>query len=42
MHTTTYYTEFYQPKHKLACNSEGTNELPEDDTQLPKHVGAAK
>jgi hypothetical protein len=26
----------------LACNSEGTDELPEDGTQLPKHVGAAK
>jgi hypothetical protein len=22
----------------LACNSEGTDELPEDDTQLRKHV----
>jgi hypothetical protein len=37
-----YYTEFYQPKPKLACNSEGTDEVPEDGTQLPKHVGAAK
>jgi hypothetical protein len=27
---------------KLACNSEGTDEFPEDGTQLPKHVGAAK
>jgi hypothetical protein len=26
----------------LACNSEGTDELPEDGTQSPKHVGAAK
>jgi hypothetical protein len=26
----------------LACNSEGTDELPEDGTQLLKHVGAAK
>jgi hypothetical protein len=26
----------------LACNSEGTDELLEDGTQLPKHVGAAK
>jgi hypothetical protein len=42
IHITTYYTEFYQPKPKLACNSEGTDELPEDGTQLPKHVGAAK
>jgi hypothetical protein len=30
------------PKPKSACNSEGTDELPEDGTQLPKHVGAAK
>jgi hypothetical protein len=41
-HTTTYYTEFYQPKAKLAFNSESTDELPEDGTQLPKHVGASK
>jgi hypothetical protein len=41
-HTTTYYTEIYQPKPKLACNSEGTDELPEDGTQLPKHLAAAK
>jgi hypothetical protein len=27
-----YYTEFYQPKPKLACKSEGTDEFPEDDT----------
>jgi hypothetical protein len=26
----------------LECNSQGTDELPEDETQLPKHVGAAK
>jgi hypothetical protein len=26
----------------LAYNTEGTEELPEDGTQLPKHVGAAK
>jgi hypothetical protein len=42
IHTTTYYTECYQPKPKLACNSEGTDELPEDGTQLPKHVATAK
>jgi hypothetical protein len=41
-HTITYHTQFYQPKPKLAYNSEGTDELPEDGTQLPKHVGAAK
>jgi hypothetical protein len=35
-----YYTELYQPKPKLVCNSEGTHEHPEDATQLPKHVGA--
>jgi hypothetical protein len=29
-------------KPKLACNSEGTDELPEDGTQLLEHVGAAK
>jgi hypothetical protein len=32
IHTTTYCTEFYEPKPKLACNSEGTDELPEEDT----------
>jgi hypothetical protein len=26
----------------LACNSAGIDELPEDGTQLPKHVGIAK
>jgi hypothetical protein len=26
----------------VACNSEGTDKLPEDGTQLPKHVAAAK
>jgi hypothetical protein len=41
-HLIIYYTEFYQPKPKLACNSECTEELPEDGAQLPKHVGAAK
>jgi hypothetical protein len=34
--------EFYQPKPKLQCNSDGTDELNEDGTQLPKHVGVAK
>jgi hypothetical protein len=24
----------------MACNSEGRDELPEDETQLPKHVEA--
>jgi hypothetical protein len=27
---------------KLACNLEGTDQLPEDGTQLPKHVGTAE
>jgi hypothetical protein len=29
-------------KPKLVCNSESTDKLPEDGTQLPKHVKAAK
>jgi hypothetical protein len=29
-------------KPELACNSEDTDELPDDVTQLPKHVAAAK
>jgi hypothetical protein len=42
IHTTTYSAECYQQTPKLACNSEGTDELPDDGTQLSKHVGAAK
>jgi hypothetical protein len=42
IHTTTYYTEFYQTNPKLVFNSECTDELPGDGTYLPKHVGAAK
>jgi hypothetical protein len=38
----THYTELYQQNSKLACNSEGTDKFPEDGTQLPKRVGAAK
>jgi hypothetical protein len=41
IHTITQYTELYQPKLKLACNSEVTDELPDDGTQLPKHAGTA-
>jgi hypothetical protein len=41
-HTATDYTEFYQPKPKVACNTGGTDVLPEDGTQLAKHVEAAK
>jgi hypothetical protein len=33
---------FINQKLKLVCNSEGTDEPPEDGTQLPKHVAAAK
>jgi hypothetical protein len=33
---------FINHKPKLACNSEGADELSEDGTQLPKHVEAAK
>jgi hypothetical protein len=38
-HTTQ---NFINQKPKLACNSEGTDQLPDGGTQLPKHVGAAK
>jgi hypothetical protein len=38
-HTTQ---NFINQKPKLSCNSEGTDELPEDGTQFPKRVGAAK
>jgi hypothetical protein len=42
-HTQPHTTQnFINQKPKLACNSEGTEELPQDGTQLPKHVGAAK
>jgi hypothetical protein len=37
VHTTQ---NFINKKSKLAYNSEGTDELPEDGTQFPKHVGA--
>jgi hypothetical protein len=33
---------FMNKKSKLLCNPEGTGEFPEDGTQLPKHVAAAK
>jgi hypothetical protein len=33
---------FINKNPKLACSSEGTGELPEDGTRLPKHVGTAK
>jgi hypothetical protein len=38
------YTHVYTQPHTthVVRNSEGTDELPEDGTQLPKHVGAAK
>jgi hypothetical protein len=33
---------FINHRPHLACNSEGTNALPDDGTQVPKHVGAEK
>jgi hypothetical protein len=33
---------FINQKPKLACNSECTDDLPEDGTQLPKHIRAEK
>jgi hypothetical protein len=42
VHTQPHTTQnVINQKPKLVCNSEGTGELPEDGTQLPKHVGAA-
>jgi hypothetical protein len=38
-HTTHTFTN-HRPKS--ASNSAGTEELPEDGTQLPKHVGATE
>jgi hypothetical protein len=39
LHTTQ---NFINQKPKFTSKLEGTDELPEDDIQLPKHVGAAK
>jgi hypothetical protein len=33
---------FINHRPKLACNSAGTEELPEDGTHVPKHVGATE
>jgi hypothetical protein len=33
---------FINHRPKSACNSAGTEELPEDGTQVPKHVGATE
>jgi hypothetical protein len=42
MYTQPHTTQnFINKKSKLVCNSEGTDELSEDGTQLPKRVGAA-
>jgi hypothetical protein len=43
-HCMQLYTtqNFINQIPKLACNSEGIGQLPEDGIQLPKHVGAAK
>jgi hypothetical protein len=37
---TTQYVFYQNPK--LVCSSEGTDELLEDGTQLPKHLGVEK
>jgi hypothetical protein len=43
IYTKTHIAQnFINQKSKLACNSEGTDELPVDGTQLTKHVAAAK
>jgi hypothetical protein len=43
MYTQPHTTKnFINKKPRLACNSEGKDELPEDGSHLPKHVGAAK
>jgi hypothetical protein len=43
IYTQLHITQnFIKQKPKLAYNSEGTDELPEDGTKLPKHVGAAE
>jgi hypothetical protein len=42
LHITHTTQNFINQKLKLACNSEGRDELLEDGTQVPKHVGAAK
>jgi hypothetical protein len=38
-HTTQNFIN-YRPKS--ACNAAGTEDLPEDGTQVPKHVGATE
>jgi hypothetical protein len=43
IYTQSHTTQnFINQKQKFTCNSEGTDELPEDSILLPKHVGAAK
>jgi hypothetical protein len=43
IHTQPHTTQnFIKQKPKLACNSEDTDEVPEDGTQLSKHAEAAK
>jgi hypothetical protein len=41
-HITTYNAEFINNCIRFACNSAGTEELPDDDTHVSKHVGAAE
>jgi hypothetical protein len=36
------YTQPHTTQNFINQNPEGTDELPEDDTQLPKHIGTAK
>jgi hypothetical protein len=43
IHTQPRNTQnFINHRPKSACNSAGTEQLPEDGTQLPKYVGAAE
>jgi hypothetical protein len=41
-HTTVTTHNFIIQKSNLACNSEGTDEFPDDGAQLLKQVEAAK
>jgi hypothetical protein len=38
----TYNAESYQPLPSIRCNSAGTEELSDDETYVPKHVGATE
>jgi hypothetical protein len=41
-HITAYNAESYHHCIRLACNSGGTEELPDGDTHVSKHVGVAE